>query len=58
VTPILSGVGGLPYNLTEDNVKELLTVFGALKSFHLVKEPGMTTSKGYGFCEFVDAVNY
>jgi hypothetical protein len=49
--------GGLPYTLTEENVKELLTVFGPLKSFHLVKEPGMASSKGYGFCEFVDVVS-
>ena len=49
-------VGGLPYTLTDDNVKELLSVFGPLKSFHMVRDPGMTTSKGYGFCEFQEMV--
>ena len=29
-------VGGLPYNLKDEDVKELLSVFGPLKSFHLV----------------------
>lgn len=47
-------VGGLPYHLTDDNVKELLSAFGPLKSFHLVRDPNMTTSKGYGFCEYYD----
>lgn len=47
-------IGGLPYHLTEDNVKELLSAFGPLKSFHLVKEAGSVTSKGYGFCEYVE----
>jgi splicing factor U2AF subunit len=50
-------IGGLPYHLTEDNVKELLSAFGALKSFHLVKEAGASQSKGYGFCEYVDSKN-
>jgi hypothetical protein len=31
---------------------ELLQAFGPLKSFHQVREPGMTTSKGYAFCEY------
>jgi splicing factor U2AF subunit len=50
-------VGGLPYHLTEDNVKELLLAFGELKSFHLVKEVGSTLSKGYAFCEYMDIAN-
>jgi len=49
-------VGGLPYHLMEDQVKELLTVFGPLKSFHLVRDPGVVTSKGYGFCEYNDNI--
>ena len=47
-------VGGLPYHLTDENVKELLSVFGPLKSFHLVRDQGSVTSKGYGFCEYND----
>ncbi|CAN0218966.1 unnamed protein product [Ectocarpus sp. 6 AP-2014] len=48
-------IGGLPYNLTEDQVRELLSAFGPLKSFHLVRDPGSPTSKGYGFCEYLNA---
>ncbi|ETV77526.1 hypothetical protein, variant [Aphanomyces astaci] len=47
-------VGGLPYQLNEEQVKELLQAFGALKSFHLVKELNTNLSKGYGFCEYLD----
>jgi len=46
--------GGLPYHLSEDQVKELLSAFGQLKSLYLVKEPGSANSKGYAFCEYMD----
>lgn len=35
-------------------VRELLSAFGPLKSFHLVRDPGSPTSKGYGFCEYLN----
>ncbi|TDH65170.1 uncharacterized protein CCR75_000618 [Bremia lactucae] len=47
-------VGGLPYHLNEEQVKELLQAFGPLRSFHLVKELSSNLSKGYGFCEYLD----
>ncbi|OQR86675.1 splicing factor U2af large subunit [Achlya hypogyna] len=47
-------IGGLPYHLNEEQVKELLQAFGPLKSFHLVKELNTNLSKGYGFCEYMD----
>lgn len=47
-------VGGLPYDLTETQVRELLEAFGKLKGLHLVSEPGMDHSKGYAFCEYAD----
>lgn len=47
-------IGGLPYNLTADNVKELLGAFGPLKSFHLVTDSSTGQSKGYAFCEYED----
>lgn len=50
-------VGGLPYHLTEEEIKELLSAFGPLKSFHLVKDAGATLSKGYAFCEYADLEN-
>jgi splicing factor U2AF 65 kDa subunit len=47
-------IGGIPYQLNDEQVKELLTAFGKLKAFHLVKETGTQNSKGYAFCEYVD----
>lgn len=47
-------VGGIPYHITEDQLKELLQAFGSLRALHLVKDAGMSQSKGYGFCEYVD----
>ncbi|XP_006893799.1 PREDICTED: splicing factor U2AF 65 kDa subunit-like [Elephantulus edwardii] len=47
-------IGGLPIYLNEERVKELLTSFGPLKSFNLVKDSATGLSKGYAFCEYVD----
>ena len=50
-------VGGLPYDLREEDIKELLMAFGPLRVFHLPKEPNPNLSKGYAFCEYVDHAN-
>ncbi len=47
-------VGGLPYNLADEQIMELLAAFGSIKQFHQVREPGSLTSKGYAFCEYMD----
>jgi len=47
-------IGGIPYSLTENEVMELLSSFGQLKAFHLVKDRESQTSKGYAFCEWLD----
>ncbi|XP_029293980.1 splicing factor U2AF 65 kDa subunit-like isoform X4 [Cottoperca gobio] len=47
-------IGGLPNYLNDDQVKELLTSFGSLKAFNLVKDSATSLSKGYAFCEYVD----
>eukprot|EP00178_Gracilaria_changii_P005220 TRINITY_DN1851_c0_g1_i1.p2 TRINITY_DN1851_c0_g1~~TRINITY_DN1851_c0_g1_i1.p2 ORF type:complete len:486 (+),score=90.44 TRINITY_DN1851_c0_g1_i1:2221-3678(+) len=48
-------VGGIPYNLTEDQIKNLLSSYGALAAFNLIKEPNTGMSKGFAFFEYVDA---
>jgi splicing factor U2AF subunit len=50
-------IGGLPYQLTEEQVKDVLEVFGPLAQLHLIKEAHMPTSKGYAFCVFRDKDN-
>lgn len=48
-------VGGLPTYLNEEQVMELLTSFGELKAFNLVRDNGNGPSKGFAFFEYVDA---
>eukprot|EP01038_Epipyxis_sp_PR26KG_P012799 gene12799-17159_t len=48
-------IGGLPYNLPDEQVKEILEPFGPIRAFHQVRDPGAVTTKGYAFCEFVQA---
>lgn len=48
-------VGGLPYYLTEVQIRELLESFGPLRGFDLVKDRDNGNSKGYGFCIYQDA---
>ena len=40
--------------LDEDQVKELLSSFGALRTFTLVKDRSTEESRGVAFCEYVD----
>jgi splicing factor U2AF subunit len=47
-------VGGLPNYLNEEQVKELLTSFGQLRAFNLVKDVTSGLSKGYAFAEYLD----
>lgn len=56
-TPNKLFIGSLPSHLNEDQVKELLTSFGMLKSFTLVKDSSTGESKGYAFCEYIDPKN-
>jgi splicing factor U2AF subunit len=48
-------IGGIPSALTDENVQDLLTTFGPLKHFHLVKDPMSNMPKGFAFCEYEDA---
>ncbi|CAM6002499.1 unnamed protein product [Sphagnum balticum] len=46
--------GGLPYTLTESEVVDLLSSFGQLRAFHLVRNRENGQSKGYCFFEYLD----
>lgn len=46
-------VGGLPGVMTEDQVKELVSGYGQLRAFNLVKD-AQGHSRGYAFLEFLD----
>ncbi|BEJ15476.1 hypothetical protein CspHIS471_0500810 [Cutaneotrichosporon sp. HIS471] len=47
-------VGGLPTNLGNEQVMELLKSFGELRTFNLVKEGNGSVSKGFAFVEYLD----
>mmetsp|Transcript_20487 Transcript_20487/g.44791 ORF Transcript_20487/g.44791 Transcript_20487/m.44791 type:complete len:465 (-) Transcript_20487:1227-2621(-) len=47
-------VGGLPCDWSEEQVKDLLTPHGGLRSFNLVMDKTTGKSKGYAFCEYMD----
>jgi splicing factor U2AF subunit len=53
-TPYKVFIGGLPGHLNEGDVKKLLSMFGQLRSFNLVRDTHSGHSKGYAFCEFAD----
>ncbi|KAI9101205.1 splicing factor U2AF 65 kDa subunit-like protein [Phlyctochytrium arcticum] len=48
-------VGGLPPFLNDEQVMELLKSFGELRAFNLVKDGATGLSKGFAFCEYLDA---
>lgn len=47
-------IGGLPYDYTEEQVRDLVGTYAAVKSFNLVMDRTTGKSKGYAFCELVD----
>lgn len=47
-------IGGLPYYLKISECKELLSSFGAIKSFDLIIDRATGDSKGYGFVVYED----
>lgn len=53
-TPNKIFIGCIPNYLNEDQVKELLSSFGQLRSFNLVMDTGTGLSKGFAFCEYLD----
>lgn len=53
-TPNKLFVGGLPAQMTEDQVLKFLSSFGPLKAFNLVKDMNTGLSKGYAFCEYLN----
>ena len=48
-------VGNIPYEATEEKLKEVFSEVGVVNSFKLVYDRENGKPKGYGFCEFKDA---
>ncbi len=53
--PLKVFIGGLPKEMGEEQIKNLLMNYGRLKSFHLVKDnKDLSTSRGFAFCEYTE----
>lgn len=47
-------IGGIASVLEDDQVQSMLSQFGELKAFNLVRDTRTGIAKGYAFCEFAD----
>lgn len=47
-------IGGLPYNLKQNQVRELLEAYGPLRGLFLSFDPATNLSKGYAFAYYED----
>ncbi|MBW6457894.1 MAG: RNA-binding protein [FCB group bacterium] len=44
-------VGNLPYDTTEDDLRQMFAEFGAVSSVNIIKDRVTGNSKGFGFVE-------
>ncbi len=47
-------VGNLPYNVTEDELKELFSEFGEVTTVNIITDKFSGQSKGFGFVEMTN----
>ena len=47
-------VGNLPYNITEEDLRELFLPYGELDTVQLIKDRHTEQSKGFGFAEMLN----
>ena len=47
-------VGGLPYSVTSDKLREIFSEFGDISSCDVITDRYSGNSKGFGFVEFVN----
>lgn len=47
-------VGNLPYDLTDDEMRQLFEEFGAVKTVTIVKDKMTGRSRGFGFVEMAE----
>ena len=49
-------VGNIPYDATEEHLRDLFAEVGEVVSFRLMMDRDTARPKGFGFCEYKDAV--
>jgi len=47
-------VGNIPYNATEEDLRELFSEYGEIESLKIMKDNFTDRSKGFGFIEMVN----
>jgi RNA recognition motif-containing protein len=47
-------VGNLPYNTTEEDLRDLFSAYGSIASVAVITDRDTGRSKGFGFVEFPD----
>lgn len=47
-------VGNIPYNATEEDLREMFSEIGEIESLKIMKDNFTERSKGFGFIEMVD----
>jgi cold-inducible RNA-binding protein len=47
-------VGNIPYNATEEDLRELFSEYGEIESLKIMKDQFTDRSKGFGFIEMTD----
>ena len=48
-------MGGIPFTMSEDEVRDMCESFGRLKQFNLIKDfSNQEMNKGYAFFEYMD----
>jgi RNA recognition motif-containing protein len=47
-------VGNIPYNATEEDLRELFSEYGEIESLKIMKDNFTERSKGFGFIEMVN----
>jgi len=47
-------VGNIPYNATEEDLKQLFSEYGEIESLKIMKDQFTDRSKGFGFIEMVN----
>lgn len=50
----MTTVGNIPYEITEEKLKDIFSEVGPVISFRLVFDRDTGKPKGYGFCEYQD----
>ncbi|MBE0425789.1 MAG: RNA-binding protein [Nitrospirae bacterium] len=47
-------VGNIPYNATEEDLRELFSEYGEIESLKIIQDQFTNRSKGFGFIEMVN----